>query len=394
MRRTTGLRVVSFATSLAAAFALSACAGGESADSASPAAGPAAPAAPAGGPLDLTGVCPATVVMQEDWQPEAEHGGVYSLVGPDRTIGADAKLVRGSLVAQGVDTGVDIEVRPGGPNVGFQPVPALMALDDSIVLGTVNSDAAIAAAAAQPTVAVVSQLTTSPFMLMWDPASHSDAHTLRDVAASGAPVVTSDPVVTALLEAQGIIAPAQVDTSYEGTPARFVSDPRILQQGFVTAEPYLYEHEITEWGRPVGYQKLADYGYSAYPSPLAVRADRLEALRPCLAKLVPIMQRAQLDYLADPGPTNALIVELTGAYQTGWTYSPGVADYAVRTLREQGLVTNDPASGVFGQFDPARMQQIVDTFGPILRSQGTITEIPAPGSLYTNEFIDPNIQMG
>jgi hypothetical protein len=394
MRRTTGLRAVSLATSLAAAFALSACAGGESTDSAPPAAGPAAPAAPAGGPLDLTGVCPATVVMQEDWQPEAEHGGVYSLVGPDRTIDADAKLVRGSLVAQGVDTGVDIEVRPGGPNVGFQPVPALMALDDSIVLGTVNSDAAIAAAAAQPTVAVVSQLTTSPFMLMWDPASHPDAHTLRDVAASGAPVVTSDPVVTALLEAQGIIAPAQVDTSYEGTPARFVSDPRILQQGFVTAEPYLYEHEITEWGRPVGYQKLADYGYSAYPSPLAVRADRLEALRPCLAKLVPIMQRAQLDYLADPGPTNALIVELTGAYQTGWTYSPGVADYAVRTLREQGLVTNDPASGVFGQFDPARMQQIVDTFGPILRSQGTITEIPAPGSLYTNEFIDPNVQMG
>ena len=55
---------------------------------------------------------------------------------------------------------------------------------------------------------------------------------------------------------------------------------------------------------------------------------------------------------------------------------------------------NDPASGVFGQFDPARMQQIVSTFGPILQSQGTITAVPDPASLYTNEFIDPDIKMG
>ena len=389
MRRMTGLRAASVALSLAAALVLAACSGGETA----PATGPANAAAQPGSPLDLTGACPATVVMQQDWQPEAEHGGMYSLVGPDRTIDTNTKLVRGSLVAQGVDTGVDIEIRPGGPNVGFQPVPALMALDDSIVLGTVYSDVAIAASATQPTVAVVSQLTTSPLMFMWDPASHPGAQTLRDVAASGVPVVTSDPVVTALLEGQGVITPAQVDTSYEGTPARFVSDPRILQQGYVTAEPYLYEHEIPQWGRPVGSQKLAEYGYSVYPSALSVRADRLEQLRPCLEKLVPIMQRAQIDYLTDPGPTNALIVELTEAYQTGWTYSSGVADYAVRTLREPGLVIDDPASGVFGQFDPARMQQIVSTFGPLQQAQGTITRIPDPASLYTNEFIDPSIRM-
>jgi hypothetical protein len=394
MRRMTGLRALSAATSLAAALALTACGGGETADSPSPAAGPAAPAAPPDGPLDLAGVCPATVVMQQDWQPEAEHGAMYSLVGPDRVIDVDAKSVRGSLVAQGADTGVDIEVRPGGPSVGFQPVPALMSLDASIVLGAVNSDLGIAAAATQPTVAVVSQMTTSPLMFMWDPESHPGAQTLRDVAASGAPAVTGDPVIPALLVAQGVLTSGQVDTSYEGTPARFVSDPRIMQQGFATSEPYLYEHEIAEWGRPVGYQKLADYGYSVYPSPLAVRADRLEELRACLDKLVPIMQRGLLDYLADPGPTNGLIVELVEEYQTGWIYSPGVADYSVRTMREQGLVTNDPSSGVFGQFDPARMEQIVATFGPLLQSQGTLTEVPAPESLYTNEFIDPSIQMG
>jgi len=392
MRRTTGLRTASLATCLAAALALTACAGSEPAPA--PEQEAAVPAAPAGGPLDLSGVCPATVVMQQDWYPEAEYGGMYSVVGPDRTIDADAKRVRGSLVAQGVDTGVDVEIRPGGAVVGFQPVPALMRLDDSIVLGSVYTDVAIATADDQPTVAVVSQLTTSPVMLMWDPESHPGARTLRDVAASGVPVVTSEPVLFALLQEQGIIKPEQVDSGYEGTPARFVSDPRIMQQGYVTTEPYLYEHEIAEWGRPVGYEKLADYGYTVYPSALSVRADRLEQLRPCLTKLVPIMQRAQLDYLADPGPTNELMIELVEKYQVGWTYSPGVADYAVRAIREQGLVADDPASGVFGQFDPARMEQIVSTFGPIQQAQGNLAQIPDAQDLYTNEFIDPGIRMG
>jgi hypothetical protein len=377
------------AAALAAAFVLSAC----GADASDAAAGPAAPAAEAGGPLDLTGACPATVVLQQDWQPEAEHGSMYSLVGPDYTIDTDAKSVTGSLVAQGVDTGVDVEVRPGGPNVGFQPVPALMYLDEAITLGAVTTDAAIAGAADQPTVAVASQMTVSPQILMWDPESHPGMTTIREVAATGVPVVTSGDIIPALLASQGIMQQAQSDTSYEGTPARFVSDPTILQQGFATAEPYVYQNEIAEWRRPVGFEPLAKYGFSVYPEPLAVRADRLEQLRPCLEKLVPIMQQSQIDYLADPGPTNRLIVELVEAYQTGWTYSEGVAEFSARAQVEQGFVTNDPSSGVFGQIDPARMEQIVGTFGPILQSQGTIATVPEPASLYTNEFIDPAIRM-
>jgi hypothetical protein len=229
---------------------------------------------------------------------------------------------------------------------------------------------------------------------MWDPDSHPGMTTIREVAAAGAPVLTSGDIVPALLAGKGVIQQGQIDTSYEGTPARFVSDPTILQQGFATAEPYVYQHEIAEWGRPVGYEPLADYGYSIYPEPVAVRADKLDQLRPCLQKLVPIMQRSQIDYLKDPAPTNRLIVELVEAYQTGWTYSAGVADFSAKAQVEQGFVKDDPASGVFGQFDPARMQEIVSTFGPILQAQGTITTVPDPASLYTNEFIDRTIKMG
>lgn len=386
-------RLLAAGAALAAVASLAACAGADAA----PATTSSAPAAPAGGPLDLSGVCPSTIVMQQDWQPEAEHGAMYNLVGDDYTIDAANKTVTGSLVAQGVDTGVDIQVRPGGPNVNFQPVPALMYLDTDILIGAVNTDAAIVAAAGQPTVAIASQLTVSPQILMWDPASHNGATSIAQATASGAPVVTSGDVIPNLLLSKGLITSAQIDTSYEGTPQRFVADPTILQQGFATAEPYIYENEIPQWGKPVGSQLLSELGYSIYPEPLAVRPEAIEKYGDCLAKLVPIMQRSQIDFLDAPDHGIDLILKLVDAYQTGWTYSRGVAEYSVAQQKKLGIVTNDPASGVFGQFDPARVASIVSDFTPFLVKAGSISAADAaaitPASLYTNRFIDTSISM-
>ncbi|GMA31034.1 hypothetical protein [Litorihabitans aurantiacus] len=374
------------------AFTLAACG---SADAENAAAEPAGDAAETGGPLDLADVCPSTVVLQQDWQPQAEHGSMYNLVGPDYTIDADAKSVTGSLVVDGTDTGVDVEVRPGGPSVNFQPVPALMYLDTDIMLGAVTTDVAIVSAADQPVVAVASQLTSSPQIIMWDPETHDGATTIEEAAAAGDPLVTSGEVIPALLESQGIITQSQIDTSYEGTPQRFVSDPAILQQGFATAEPYIYENEIAQWGRPVGFQLLSEVGFDVYPQALTAREATITEEADCLAKLVPIMQRSQLDYLEDPTATNELIVELVEAYATGWTYSTEVADFSVQQQLALDIVRDDEASGVFGQLDPDRMAQVVTDFGEILLEAGTIADADIdPTSLYTNEFIDTSISMG
>ncbi|UFU07045.1 hypothetical protein [Ruania halotolerans] len=387
------------ATTAVGLLALTACggsSGGAEANDDSGDVASGATAAEAGSALDLAEFCPDTVVMQQDWQPEAEHGSMYQLVGSDYTIDTDNKSVTGSLIVGETDTGVNIEVRPGGPNVGFQAVPALMYLDEDITLGAVNTDAAIAAHEAQPTVAVASQMTNSPQILMWDPQTYPGATTIEEVTSQGAVVVTAGDVIPALLAETVGFDLAQSDTSYEGTPARFVSDTTIMQQGFATAEPYIYENEISEWGRPVGYQLMSEVGFSVYPEPLAVRADKLEELSPCLERLVPIMQQSQIDYLADPEPTNELIVELVEAYDLSWTYSAGVAAFSAQAQLDEGIVTDDPASGVFGQLDPDRMAEIVDTFAPLLEAQGTITDAGAvdPEALYTNEFIDTSISMG
>lgn len=377
----------------AAALVLAACGSGTTTTSAPAAAG--VPAAPAGGPLDLKGSCPDTVVMQQDWQPEAEHGAMYSVVGPGYTIDSDTKAVTGPLVAQGVDTGVKVTVRAGGPNTGFKPVSSLLYLDDAITLGAVNTDDAIVSGAkGQPTVAVAAQMTVSPQILMWDPASHPGLTTIKQVAATGTTVLTSGEIIPALLEQQGVIQKAQSDTSYDSSPSRFVSDPKILQQGFATAEPFIYENEIAQWKKPVMSEPLSNYGYSIYPEPLAVRADKLESLSACLTKLVPIMQQAQIDYLKNPGTTNDLIVKLVDAYQTGWTYTAGDAAFSVKTQLDGKFVTNDPASGVFGKFDPKRVADTVARFVPLLTAAGTLTGTPpAAESLYTNKFISDSIKL-
>ena len=74
----------------------------------------------------LKGICPNPLVIQLDWQPESEHGGIYELVGNGYKIDKDKKKVIGPLMASGKKTGINVEVRIGGPPVGFQPAQALI----------------------------------------------------------------------------------------------------------------------------------------------------------------------------------------------------------------------------------------------------------------------------
>ena len=50
----------------------------------------------------LAGICPDAVVVQTDWFPEAEHGGIYELLGPDATSSKDtgATTVSGEWLRQ------------------------------------------------------------------------------------------------------------------------------------------------------------------------------------------------------------------------------------------------------------------------------------------------------
>jgi len=196
-----------------------------------------------------------------------------------------------------------------------------------------------------------------------------------------------------MLVAEGLLRASQVDYSYTGAPARFVTNPTIVQQAYVTNEPYIYQHEIKAWHKPVSYQLLADVGYQSYPEALSVRTDDLGPLSDCLHRLVPILQRAQIEYLRQPGPANQLIAQAAAGYNDGWSYSRAVADYAAATLAREHLVAND-TSGPLGGMDPARIQSTINTFAPILSKSGAAVK---PGltsaDIATNQFLDPRIRL-
>ena len=63
----------------------------------------------------------------------------------------------------------------------------------------------------------------------------------------------------------GVLKKEQIDGSYDGTPANFVSSGgKVAQQGFASAEPYIYQNEIPQWGKPVKFQLIHDTGYPIY----------------------------------------------------------------------------------------------------------------------------------
>ena len=168
------------AAAVGAALAVTVAACSSSGSSAGPAATASGGSAASGGTSAIPAAdnlkaagCPSTIVLQTDWNPEAEHGGQYELLGPNPTINASAKSVTGELVAHGgVDTGVQLQIRAGGPAIGYQTVVSQMYKDSSITLGYVSTDEQIALSQTQPTVAVLSGMEISPQIIAWSPAAH------------------------------------------------------------------------------------------------------------------------------------------------------------------------------------------------------------------------------
>jgi hypothetical protein len=348
-----------------------------------------------GGVNSLKDVCPATITIQTDWNPEAEHGHLYQMIGPGYTINADKKSVSGPLVdSKGNDTGVKLEVRSGGPAIGFQTVTAQMYLDQSITLGYVYTDEGVQFSKDQPTIEVFAPFEKNPQMIMWDPTTYPNVNTIADLGKAGVKVLYfgGAAYMEDYLVPTGILQKSQVDGSYDGTPANFVAAAgKVAQQGFASAEPYIYQNEVPQWGKPVKFQLIHDTGYPIYSQAVSIRAADLQKLTPCLKKLVPIMQQADVDYVNNPANTNKLIVELVQKYNNGWQYDEGVADYAVKTMKDLGLVGNGPDS-TLGNMDPARIDKIIGIVGPALASQGKqIKEGLKASDMSTNDFIDPSI---
>ena len=326
---------------------------------------------------------------------QVEHFVAYQLLGAGYTVDAGRKRVTGPLVSHGVDTGVDVEIRAGGPAIGFQQVSAQMYADRSITLGMVPLDEAIQNSKDQPVTGVMAPYDVDPLVLMWDPARHPDFSTIGDIGATDTRVLffSGERTYMDYLLGTGQLRPSQVDGSYDGSPDRLVaSRGDLVVQGFATSEPWKWQNEVKAWGRPLAYALVADSGYPNYRNLLAIRSGEKSALAGCLRRLVPVLQQATVDFMARPEPVIDTVLSIVDRTKQAYTDSVDRSRHAVDVMREQGLVTNGKTP-MIGDFDTApggRVDRLLRIDRPIFAAQRKELRAGLVATdVATNEFLDP-----
>ncbi len=346
-------------------------------------------------PTSLKGVCPNPVKIATDWTPEAEQGAYYQLAASGGTIDKSGKTYTAPLIdpLNNKPTGVNVQLVAGGPALGFLQTPEVLHEQSSILMGADDVDTAIADATTAPVVGIVAPFTNSLHILLWNPAKYHFKN-FADIKKSGVTVLYfKGTEFVEYMAGAGILSSSQLDGSYTGSPARFVATGGgVVEQGFATAEPYMYTHETPSWNKAIAYELTSNTGYNPYSEMGETTPQNLAKYGACFKRLVPMIQQAQINFVLHPDRIINLLVQLNKAYgEIGGNYDAAVARYAVRTLLADRIVAQ-PSSGAFGSFDMGRVTHLIAQLKPVLSKGGQ--SLPASfqaGSVVTNRFIDRSI---
>ncbi|HSM65187.1 MAG TPA: hypothetical protein VK860_02660, partial [Ilumatobacteraceae bacterium] len=210
-----------------------------------------------------------------------------------------------------------------------------------------------------------------------------------DIAASGAKVLHFPEVAYIdYMISQGYMTEDQSNPSYDGSDAQWVADGGdFFQQGFATNEVYKYENEI-QWKEgepaPVDFYTVGDLGFDNYPAAITMMKDRAAELDECLQLLVPVMQQAWVDYLADPKPITDKMIEINETYDGFWFLTEGLNEAGLELVESGEFAVNSP-DGTYCSFDADRVQGLYDILAPIYEESGT--EIAGSiDDVFSNEY--------
>jgi len=279
------------------------------------------------------GAAAEAVNFGTDWKAEAEHGGFYQ------------------AIATGIykKHGLDVNLRQGGPQVNHAQLLAAGVLDFNI-----GSNSFVPLNFVQekiPMVAVAAFFQKDPSVLIAHPGQGDDSL----VALKGKPImIGSDTRVTAwlFLKQKFGYTDDQI-RPYAFSVAPFLADPKSIQQGYLTSEPFIIEKEGV---KPV-VLLLADAGYSSYGSLIQTSRKLVQDKPDLVQRFVNASIEGWYSYLNDdPGPANALIKkdnpEMTDA----------LLAYGRDKMKENGIIDGGDAkqSGI-GAMTEARWRDFFET---------------------------------
>jgi NitT/TauT family transport system substrate-binding protein len=220
-----------------------------------------------------------------DWKAQAPQGGFYQ-----------AKAL-GLYAAQGLD----VEIIQGGPSVN---VPLLLGSNEAdFGIGSNSFIPLNIVQAGIPATVVAAIFQKDPQVLITHP--REDVRSIADM--KGKPIMISDAGVGShwiWLKARFGFTDRQI-RKYTYNLAPFLADPRAIQQGYVTSEPY--EIEKASGIAPQVFL-LADQDYPSYGTLILASDRRIQANPEQVRAFVAASVAGWKAYLTgDPTPGNALI---------------------------------------------------------------------------------------
>jgi NitT/TauT family transport system substrate-binding protein len=314
---------------------------------------------PAKGPAtEANGLTP--IKFATDWHAQAEQGGFYEA------------LATGEYKKRGLD----VTIIQGGPAVN---VPQLLATG-AIDMGMGSSSFIVMNLAAEkaPVKAVMATMQSDPQVLIAHPGQG-----LRYIAdMKGKPILLSDASVTGFwvwLKAKYHFTDDQV-RKYTHSSAQFLADPRVIEEGYLTSEPYTIEK--ASGVKPVVFL-LADEGYPGYAG-MVLAPDKLIASNPKAVKaFVDATAVGWKNYLyGDPKPADALILKANPEM------TEDLLGYARAKMRDRGIVLSGTAERLgIGAMSDGRWEDFFD----MASSQGVYPKTLDYKRAYTLRFLPTGV---
>ena len=251
------------------------------------------------------------VVLQTNWYAEPEYGGYYQ------------------AVAKGYyrDEGLDVRIAQGGP--GAFPVQKVAAGQVQFAVAR-SDDLIMAAKQGLPVLIVAAQLEHDPQVVIMH--AESPLEGFRDLDGRSIMVEPGSAWIS-YVERKYSIHIKIIPENYEN--AQFLADKDFIEQGFLTAEPFIFNQLKV----PTRTLLVADSGYDPYRALFCNR--EFARANPAVVKaFIRASLKGWRDYLSgDPSAGNELITR-DHAEST-----PAVLAFGWAELRRAHIVDGDAAKG-------------------------------------------------
>jgi len=264
-----------------------------------------------------------------NWYAQAEHGGFYQAV----ATGIYKKL------------GLDVTIKMGGPQVNIMQIMA--AGQTECVMGSSDLQMMQIRESGVPVVTVAAIFQKDPQVLI----AHEDVKSFEQMKGKTILIAQSAnrgywPWVKAKF---GLTDEQTRPYTFNIQP--FVADKNLVQQGYLTSEPYA----IQKAGVKANTLMFSDYGYPAYATTISCMDKTVKERAKAVAAFVRGSVEGWKSYLADPAPGNALIKK----------DNPNMTDdqlaYSVAKLKETGMVLGGDAAKLgVGVMTDARLKASLD----------------------------------